>query len=79
MFGRTTRLPIDVFLGTEEDYSSEVEAIRDRLQEAYELVKETSRNRGFLIFHVPNVYMDPERGYAAPTQGHCIYTEFTIR
>lgn len=35
MFGRTPRLPIDIFLGIEADYSDSIEAMRDRLSEAY--------------------------------------------
>ena len=43
MFGRQPRLPVDVFLGLTPDYTSTVEAIRERLEMAYKVASEAAK------------------------------------
>ena len=40
LFGRQPRLPIDVFLGLDPDYTSSVESVKKRLEAAYKAASE---------------------------------------
>lgn len=44
MFGRSPRLPVDVFLGLDSEYSAGIESLRDRLSAAYKAA-ENAANR----------------------------------
>ena len=43
MFGRTPRLPLDIFLGIQDDYQTTVKSVRDNLEAAYEAANKASR------------------------------------
>jgi hypothetical protein len=44
MFGRTPRLPLDIFLGRLHDYQTTVKSVRDNLEAAYEAATKASRD-----------------------------------
>ena len=43
MFGRQPRLPIDIFLGRDPNYTASVEAVKLRLEEAYKAASDAAR------------------------------------
>jgi len=62
MFGRTARLPIDVFLGLSTEYNASVSAVQDRLETAYRSATEAAKIAA----------KRQSRGYNKKVRGHAL-------
>ena len=61
MFGRTPRLPVDMFLGVKTDFTNTVSSIQDRLDKAYKAATEATRRAAK---HQAQVYNRKIRGHS---------------